>query len=591
MSDSAVETEKPSTAEAVEEELPPPPPLPELGGTADDAFSDEEGRREESKGEGEEDEGPPRKKISLFMGYVGAGYLGFQRSTNQVGHTSIEAELVGALHRIGALEDADVETLSRAHWNRAARTDKGVSASGNVVSVNVLETSLEGEVSFVDRMNKELPAVIRIYGMLPATPMFNARTMADRRRYEYLVPLWALDPQMGKSRWQKEQEAVAAAAAAPVTSTEGEASAAVAASKTPEDPKGDTSAGVAASRPLEEPNMSSSDRAKARTLAEVSGSTYKMNMSSSDRAKARTLAEISGSTYEMSEGERRKLNLVLGMFVGRHNFHNFTSDVYIEAGTVDVDGKRFVKVVFNGESFMMYQIRKMMGLIIAIVRKIAPVECIRAALDSDRDFHVPMVPAAGLLMDEAYYEEYCRRFGDTHGKLGLEFFRDQANDFKKTSLYPHVATADHLEVWNFLTGCTNAQFEFTNWASAPKIRTVRMAPPPWLSGKRKQPEEDASGGGRGGRGGRGGKCKQPEEDASGEGRGGRGGKHNKWKQPEEYASGGGRGGRGGGEASTASTASANRLRSMQVVEASKANNAEGREEGRGHVTLCVIGQM
>ena len=46
------------------------------------------------------------------------------------------------------------------------------------------------------RINAELPSQIRVWGMTGTMPSFDARKMCDRRRYEYLLPMWALDPEV-----------------------------------------------------------------------------------------------------------------------------------------------------------------------------------------------------------------------------------------------------------------------------------------------------------------------------------------------------------------------------------------------------------
>ena len=63
-------------------------------------------------------------------------------------------------------------------WTRAARTDKGVSAVGQVVSFNcVMLDHLE------DKINAHLPEQIRVLGFTRTTKGFHAKTLCDRRLY------------------------------------------------------------------------------------------------------------------------------------------------------------------------------------------------------------------------------------------------------------------------------------------------------------------------------------------------------------------------------------------------------------------------
>ena len=61
---------------------------------------------------------------------------------------------------------------------RAARTDKGVSAVGQVVSLKMQI----GQPDIVERINAHLPDQIRVFGFTRVTGGFDARHMCDQRR-------------------------------------------------------------------------------------------------------------------------------------------------------------------------------------------------------------------------------------------------------------------------------------------------------------------------------------------------------------------------------------------------------------------------
>ena len=62
---------------------------------------------------------------------------------------------------------------------RCARTDKGVSAVGQLVSLKMVITGPD----IVDRINAELPPQIRVLGYTRVINSFDARHQCDRRRY------------------------------------------------------------------------------------------------------------------------------------------------------------------------------------------------------------------------------------------------------------------------------------------------------------------------------------------------------------------------------------------------------------------------
>ena len=69
------------------------------------------------------------------------------------------------------------------HWTRAARTDKGVSAVGQLVALKCIVDP----PGLVDRINAALPAAFRCFGFTRVTNGFNAKNLCDKRRLVRLV--------------------------------------------------------------------------------------------------------------------------------------------------------------------------------------------------------------------------------------------------------------------------------------------------------------------------------------------------------------------------------------------------------------------
>ena len=97
--------------------------------------------------------------------------------------------------------------MNQIDWMRAARTDKGVHAVSNVISLKLLFDAQEPFDKYVERVNEKLPPTIRIFGT-QKTPkiillllgiqrtlsMFHAKNAVDYRVYEYICPTYALVP-------------------------------------------------------------------------------------------------------------------------------------------------------------------------------------------------------------------------------------------------------------------------------------------------------------------------------------------------------------------------------------------------------------
>ncbi len=81
----------------------------------------------------------------------------------------------------------------------------------------------------------------------------------------------------------------------------------------------------------------------------------------------------------------------------------------LTVGVSLLQGQQWVRIVIIGQSFMLHQIRKMVGMAVAIMRGDAPTNCIQIALQPKRGVPTPMAPDIGLFLDECYYDAYNNR--------------------------------------------------------------------------------------------------------------------------------------------------------------------------------------
>ena len=110
-----------------------------------------------------------------------------------------------------------------------------------------------------------------------------------------------------------------------------------------------------------------------------------------------------------------KLEFEMKKFEGTHNFHNFTRGVgpkdksairhIVCASVKDVDDG-FACVRLSGQSFLLNQIRKMIGLALEVCLGLAPPEAINTSLISESLVHIHMVPGEGLVLDRLHFRGY-----------------------------------------------------------------------------------------------------------------------------------------------------------------------------------------
>lgn len=441
---------------------------------------------------------------------------------------TIEGELERALVAAGCISEANANSFSKVHWMRAARTDKGVSAVCQVVSARLVMAQRRGgeqqgeqqgedkqgqeqqqqqggeepkeeatttaaasgppadandanEASdpVVARINAELPKAVRVYGWRRVTEGFDARKWCDRRRYEYVLPAWVFDRELFTRPLLPEDAA--------------------------------TTAGRSLAANPDAASAALSSAAHSVTLNSVTDvSVDRSGLPPHEIAAVR--AAVRAAEAAAPPVDEALLNRIFARYQGTHNFHNFTAKVdpgtseakrhvlYFRCeGVVDVagGGGRWVKLAVLGQSFMLHQIRKMVGLAAAVARGLCPVEALDAALDPNRDYAVPMAPALGLLLDEAFFDGYNQRWAALHGPLALEPFRAQAEALKASGVYPHMASCDReglvYALWaRSLEVAAPRGYKFARWPGRAPVRSLGSA---FGSSKRAREELAAAGAG------------------------------------------------------------------------------------------------
>ena len=129
-----------------------------------------------------------------MIGYCGTGYNGMQLQ-NDPKIPTIERDLYEAFAAAGAVSPENAMDIKKSGFMRAARTDKGVHAAGNVISLKLIIEDPE----ILAKINEKLPDQIRIWGIQRVTKSFDCRKMCSSRVYEYLLPTYSLLPPKPKT--------------------------------------------------------------------------------------------------------------------------------------------------------------------------------------------------------------------------------------------------------------------------------------------------------------------------------------------------------------------------------------------------------
>ena len=153
-------------------------------------------------------------------------------------------------------------------------------------------------------------------------------------------------------------------------------------------------------------------------------------------------------------------NKILSRYIGTHNYHNFTSQraptdassqryiMSIECGDPFIrNDLEFVIVRVRGQSFMLHQIRKMMGLALGIQRGYTTEASFDKAFDLQR-LDIPIAPGLGLMLEEVHYDKYNSRFGgdSVHEPLVWSEYSETLQKFANDFIYPVVVSTESQEL-------------------------------------------------------------------------------------------------------------------------------------------------
>ncbi|KAK2430503.1 tRNA pseudouridine(38-40) synthase [Trifolium repens] len=134
-----------------------------------------------------------KKKVVMRVGYVGTDFRGLQIQRNEHKLSTIEKELETAIFKVGGIRDSNFGDLDKIKWGRSSRTDKGVHSLSTMISfkMEIPENAWKGDdygIEMANLINSYLPNSIRVFSVLPSTKRFDPRQECNLRKYSYLLP-------------------------------------------------------------------------------------------------------------------------------------------------------------------------------------------------------------------------------------------------------------------------------------------------------------------------------------------------------------------------------------------------------------------
>lgn len=170
-------------------------------------------------------------------------------------------------------------------------------------------------------------------------------------------------------------------------------------------------------------------------------------------------AAANGASFRLQPDVLQRLNQLFSLYKGTHNFHNFTSQkapddpsarryiTHMSCGKPFVSGDaEFAVISVRGQSFMLHQIRKMIGLVIAVVKGYAGEEVLQRSWGPHK-VDVPKAPGLGLVLEKVHFDRYNKRFGGDglHERLEWAEQEEAVQAFKEAFIYPSIMQTERQE--------------------------------------------------------------------------------------------------------------------------------------------------
>lgn len=371
----------------------------------------------------------PKRKVAVMIGYCGTGYHGMQYNPP---HPTIEEALFKAFVEAGAISRANSDDLKKSNFMRAARTDKGVHAGGNLISLKMIIEDPEIKA----KINAELPQGIRVWDIERVNKAFDCRKMCSSRWYEYLLPTYSLiGPKPGSILYNDLESSKL-------------------------ELPGVLDDDAESKQFWENFDMEAAKKFTAEEIESIKAysppSREDFNELEELYQKVKQFKLIENTlrrNYRISQTKLEKFRAAMNQYLGAHNFHNFTlgkdfkepsairfmKEIKVSDPFVIGDAKaEWVSIKIHGQSFMLHQIRKMISMATLITRCGTPVERISQAYGPQK-VNIPKAPALGLLLEAPVFESYNKRL-EKFGYEPIDFskYQDQIDDFKMKHIYDKI---------------------------------------------------------------------------------------------------------------------------------------------------------
>lgn len=382
---------------------------------------------------------------------------------------TIEGDLFAAFVKAGAISKANADDPKKSSLIRCARTDKGVHAAGNLISLKLIVE----DPDIITKINEHLNSQIRIWGIERTNGSFSAYQFCDSRIYEYLIPTHCFLPPHpdsflakkmvelaeeadDKEGYLERQEEVAGFWAEaeekyvkPVIEAIDPSIRDVALRKFYEHDNNLTAQSGVTATAAQDLKSSASDLKGDIPLTEGSKELPPLEKAVRQLKAAYQTAK---NAYRIHPARLARIRSSLSRYEGSHKFHNYTIDKTVKdpsairvmksfkvgENPIVIGDTEWLSLKVHGQSFMMHQIRKMVSMIALIVRCGCHEGRLQDSYMADK-ISIPKAPSLGLLLECPVFDIYNEKL-EQFGREKIDFSRHEKEieEFKQREIYERI---------------------------------------------------------------------------------------------------------------------------------------------------------
>lgn len=331
------------------------------------------------------------KKYGILISYTGTNFSGLQIQPKVL---TIESLLIEALNHLKAIDSTSPKRLE---LNRACRTDRGVHAVRNMLVCRMIPSVMQelgGTAAFLDRLNQVIIETAKKHPQKGKKPdeevVRNVVVQGFTQVHDYFIP---------------------------------------------------------------------KNFCKKRTYLYL---LPKRTLFANTSINALLPSRATNLDTSNNEAIIQRLNQLFKLYEGRHSFHNFTDggtsndignpsnyrhmySVQLDGQCpmIQIDGQDYFLVRFLGQSFMLHQIRRMIGLVVAVMIGVLDESIITKSMSLAYKTIVPQAPGVNLMLESMNFHGYDTRTRQTLEKVGEwpESVEQKCEEFKQV-IFKEIVRAD-----------------------------------------------------------------------------------------------------------------------------------------------------